>query len=116
MQVAKWLQITFITSLMNAPAVILMDDVDALIPAVPEHAPPQEQHIIAFVNEFLASVLDWMREKVCMHCLYLHTPFSFDRVRIPIQVLDASAPLFRTWESPVAVECSDRRLPLRGVL
>lgn len=67
MQVAKWLQITFITSLMNAPAVILMDDVDALIPAIPEHAPPQEQHIIAFVNEFLASVLDWMREKVRVH-------------------------------------------------
>lgn len=41
-----------------------MDDVDALIPVIPEHAPPQEQHIIAFVNEFLASVLDWMREKV----------------------------------------------------
>lgn len=54
----------FVTSLLNAPAVIIMDDVDALIPVIPEHAPPQEQHIISFVNEFLASVFDWLREKV----------------------------------------------------
>lgn len=63
-QIAKWLQFCFVTSLMHAPAVVIMDDVDALIPVIPEHAPPQEQHIIAVVNEFLASVLDWMREKV----------------------------------------------------
>jgi hypothetical protein len=70
-QIARSLQLNFVTSLMNAPAVVLMDDVDALIPVIPEHAPPQEQHIIAFVNEFLASVLDWMREKArSLHPLF----------------------------------------------
>ena len=63
MQIAKWLQNCLVTSLMHAPAVVLMDDVDALIPVIPEHAPPQEQHMIEFFNEFLASVFDWMREK-----------------------------------------------------
>ena len=61
---AKWLKNCLITSLLHAPAVVLFDDIDALIPVLPEHAPPQEQHAVEFINEFLASIFDWLRDQV----------------------------------------------------
>jgi hypothetical protein len=49
---------------MHAPAVVIFDDIDALIPVIPEHAPPQEQQQMGLIIEFLANVFDWVREKV----------------------------------------------------
>ena len=54
---------SLITALTHAPAVVLLDDVDALMPAIPEHAPPAEQHMLEYVNELLAQILDWLREQ-----------------------------------------------------
>jgi hypothetical protein len=68
-QVAKWLQNCLSTSLMHAPAVVIFDDIDALIPVIPEHAPPQEQQHMGLIIEFLANVFDWLREKVLEPCL-----------------------------------------------
>ena len=69
MQIAKWLQRCLVTALTHAPAVVLFDDIDALIPVVPEHAPPQDQHVGDSFVEFLAGIFDWLRDEVrCGTC------------------------------------------------
>jgi hypothetical protein len=76
-QIAKWLKYCLITSLMHAPAVVIFDDIDSLIPVLPDHAPPQEQHAIEFINEFLAGILDWLREQVRAWTAYFGAPTSY---------------------------------------
>ena len=53
-----------VTALTHSPAVILLDDIDSLLPCIPEHAPPQDQHMMEFVIEFIAEAMDWLQGKV----------------------------------------------------
>lgn len=68
-QVVGRLKQSLVTALTHAPAVVLVDDVDCLLPVIPEHAPPSEQHALEYVNELLAQILDWLREQARL----LHT-------------------------------------------
>lgn len=64
LQIAKWFQYSLVTALTHAPSVVLLDDLDSLMPVIPEHAPPQEQHQMEFITEIFAEIFDWLRTKV----------------------------------------------------